>query len=121
MFATMKPYAPPPPPGAQPPPLWGREDHVRSLFGDRVTGITARRETVRVDKFTSPEDFRDYFKACYGPTIAAYRGIADDAQRTAALDHDLADLADLARRHDNGTGHTVMDWEYLLLAARKQL
>jgi SAM-dependent methyltransferase len=121
MFATMKPYAPPPPPGAQPPPLWGREDHVRSLFGDRVTGITARRETVRVDKFTSPEDFRDYFKACYGPTIAAYRGIADDAQRTAALDHDLADLADLARRHDNGTGHTVMDWEYLLLTARKQL
>src|SRR6185369_4677884 len=29
MFATMKPYAPPPPPGAQPPPLWGRADHVR--------------------------------------------------------------------------------------------
>src|SRR5271170_2853235 len=118
MFAAMKPYAPPPPPGAQPPPLWGREDHVRSLFGDRVTGITARRETVRVDKFTSPEDFRDYFKACYGPTIAAYRGIADDVQRTAALDHDLVDLA---RRHDNGTGHTVMDWEYLVLTARKQL
>ena len=34
MFATMKPYAPPPPPGAQPPPLWGREDHVRSLLGE---------------------------------------------------------------------------------------
>jgi SAM-dependent methyltransferase len=117
MFATMKPYAATPPPGAQPPPLWGREDHVRSLLGDQVTGITARRETVRVDKFASPEDFRDYFKACYGPTIAAYRGIADDARRTAALDHDLVDLA---RRHDNGTGHTVMDWEYLLLTARKQ-
>jgi SAM-dependent methyltransferase len=117
LFATMKPYAPPPPAGAQPPPLWGREDHVRSLLGDRVTGITARRETVRVDRFTHPEDFRDYFKACYGPVIAAYRGLADDAQRTAALDHDLADLA---RRHDHGTGHTVMDWEYLLLTARKQ-
>jgi SAM-dependent methyltransferase len=117
MFATMKPYAPPPPPGAQPPPLWGREDHIRSLLGDRIIGITARRATVRVDKFTSPEDFRDYFKTCYGPTIAAYRRIADDAQQTAALDHDLADLA---RRHDTGTGHTVMDWEYLLLTARKQ-
>jgi SAM-dependent methyltransferase len=118
MFATMKPYAPVPPPGVQPPPLWGREDHVRSLLGDQVTGIIARRETVRVDKFASPEDFRDYFKACYGPTIAAYRGIADEAERTAALDHDLVDLA---RRHDNGTGHTVMDWEYLLLTARRQL
>ncbi len=82
-----------------------------------VTGITARRETVRVDKFTSPEDFRDYFKTCYGPTIAAYRGIADDARRTAALDRDLADLA---RRHDNGIGHIIMNWEYLLLTARKQ-
>ena len=35
----MKPYAPPPPPGAQPPPLWGDEDHVRELFGDRVTEV----------------------------------------------------------------------------------
>ena len=38
LFATMKPYAPPPPPGAQPPPLWGRADHVRALLGDRVDG-----------------------------------------------------------------------------------
>ncbi len=44
MFATMKPYAPPPPPGAQPPPLWGDESHVRSLLGDRVTDVDARKE-----------------------------------------------------------------------------
>ena len=31
MFAAMKPYAAAPPPGAQPPPLWGREDHVPGL------------------------------------------------------------------------------------------
>ena len=43
MFATMKPYAPPPPPGAQPPPLWGDEDHVRELLGDRVTEVVAPR------------------------------------------------------------------------------
>ena len=43
LFATMKPYAPPPPPGAQPPPLWGSEDHVRALFGDRVTDVVARQ------------------------------------------------------------------------------
>ena len=45
MFATMKPYAPPPPPGAQPPPLWGDEQHVRALLGDRVTDVVARRQT----------------------------------------------------------------------------
>ena len=39
VFAVMKPYAPPPPHGASPAPLWGRADHVRSLFGDRVTDL----------------------------------------------------------------------------------
>jgi SAM-dependent methyltransferase len=114
MFATMKPYAPPPPPGAQPPPLWGREDYVRALLADRVTGISAHRKTVRVSLFTRPEDFRDYFKARYGPVISVYRNIAGDPDKTAALDHDLAELA---RRHDHGAG--AMDWEYLLLTARK--
>jgi SAM-dependent methyltransferase len=117
MFATMKPYAPPPPPGAQPPPLWGREDHVRSLLGDRVTEVRATRQTVLVSLFARPEDFRDYFKARYGPIIAVYRGVADDPQRKAALD---AELAELARRHDRGTGQTVMEWEYLLFTARKR-
>jgi ubiquinone/menaquinone biosynthesis C-methylase UbiE len=117
MFATMKPYAPPPPAGAQPPPLWGNEDHVRSLLGNAVTEVTAQRKTVRVSLFSRPADFRDYFKARYGPTIAAYRGIARDPEQTAALDHGLADLA---RGHDHGTTTTVMDWEYLLLTARKR-
>ena len=117
LFATMKPYAPPPPAGAQPPPLWGREDHVRALLGDQVTDLKARRQSVRISRFGRPEDFREYFKACYGPTIAIYRAIADDPRRTAALD---AELAELARRFDRGSGSTVMEWEYLLLTARKQ-
>ena len=117
MLATMKPYAPPPPPGAQPPPLWGDENHVRNLFGDRVTDVTARRDNVRVDRFDDPETFREYFKTHYGPTIVAYRGIAEDPDRIDALD---SDLADLARRFDYGTDTTVMDWEYLLLTARNR-
>jgi ubiquinone/menaquinone biosynthesis C-methylase UbiE len=117
MLATMKPYAPPPPPGAQPPPLWGDENHVRTLFGDRVTDVTARRDNVRVDRFDDPETFREYFKTHYGPTIVAYRGIAEDPDRIDALDRDLADLA---RRFDYGTDTTVMDWEYLLLTARNR-
>jgi SAM-dependent methyltransferase len=117
LFALMKPYAAPSPPGAQPPPLWGREDHVRSLLGDRVTDVRATRHMLRVSLFGRPEDFRDYFKARYGPVIAVYRNLADDPQRATALD---GELAELARRHDLGTGRTVMDWEYLLFTARKQ-
>ncbi|MFH9892138.1 class I SAM-dependent methyltransferase [Streptomyces luteogriseus] len=118
MFAAMKPYAPPPPPGAQPPPLWGDEDHVRALLGDRVTDVSAERRTVRVDRFETPEMFRDYFKERYGPTISVYKNIAGEPDRAAALD---AALVDLARDGDLGTGPggTVLEWEYLLLTARR--
>jgi hypothetical protein len=76
-----------------------------------------RRQTVRVDCFATPEEFRDRFNTCYGPTVAAYRGIADDSRRVAALDDALTALA---RRHDRGTTSTIMDWEYLLVTARKR-
>ncbi|MEU2745279.1 class I SAM-dependent methyltransferase [Streptomyces collinus] len=118
MFAAMKPYAPPPSPGAQPPPLWGDEDHVRALLGDRVTDVSAERRTVRVDRFETPEMFRDYFKERYGPTISVYKNIAGEPDRAAALD---GALVDLARDGDQGTGSggTVLEWEYLLFTARR--
>lgn len=115
MFATMKPYAPPPPPGATPPPRWGNEEHVRSLLGDQVTDFTATREELPVTVFDSAEAFRDYFKERYGPTIATYRNLGDDSERIAALDHALADLAN---RFGRGSGD--LDWEYLLVTARKR-
>ncbi|MER6825586.1 class I SAM-dependent methyltransferase [Streptosporangium sp. NPDC000563] len=117
MFAAMKPYAPPPPPGAQPPPLWGDEDHVRALLGDAVTDVVTRRRTVTIDRFAHPGAFVDYFKANYGPTIAVYRGLAGDPDRAAALDQALTELA---RGHLQGEEKTVMEWEYLLLTARKR-
>ncbi len=116
MFAAMKPYAPPPPPGAQPPPLWGSEEHVRTLLGDRVESFTAETRKLRVTHFGSPESFRDYFKSVYGPTIAVYKAIADDQDKVAALDEALADLG---RRFDTGSGETVLEWEYLLVTARR--
>lgn len=117
MFATMKPYVPSPPPGVRPPTLWGSEDYVRDLLGNRVTDVVGTVRTVRVEHFERPEDFRDYFKTNYGPTIAAYRGIQSDPERVAALD---SDLVDLARRFDRGQDKTVLEWEYLLLTARKR-
>jgi SAM-dependent methyltransferase len=114
MFATMKPYAAPPPPGAQPPPLWGDEDHVRALFGDRVTSVEAVREELPVDRFADGGEFRDFFKAYYGPTIATYRRIADDPAQVAALDAALAELGD---QHLDGG---VMPWEYLLVTATRR-
>ncbi len=113
MFATLKPYAPPPPPGASPAPLWGRADHVRTLFGDRVTNLVAHQQSLRVDRFASGAEFRDFFKINYGPTIAVYRFIADDPAKVAALDADLAALGD--RYLVEGVQH----WEYLLVTATR--
>jgi ubiquinone/menaquinone biosynthesis C-methylase UbiE len=113
MFATLKPYAPPPPPGASPAPLWGRADHVRTLFGNRVTDLVAHQQSLRVDRFTSGAEFRDFFKINYGPTIAVYRFIAGDPAKVAALDADLAALGD--RYLVDG----VQQWEYLLVTAKR--
>lgn len=118
LFATMKPYLPAPPAGVQPPPLWGDEAHVRRLLGDGVTGVRVERRVLTVDAFAGAEAFRDYFAARYGPTIAAYRAVADDPERTAALDADLVDLARRSARPGTG-GRVVIDWEYLLLTARR--
>lgn len=115
LFATMKPFAPPPPPGAQPPPLWGDENHVRELLGDRVTDVRAERRTVTIDEFRETGDFRRYFASKYGPTIAVYTSLADDPERTAALD---TALDELAARFGEGSGE--MQWEYLLLTATRR-
>lgn len=113
MFAVMKPYAPAPPPGAQPPPLWGDESHVTALLGTRVTDVQTVRESVVVENFATGAEFRDFFKAVYGPTIAVYTSLADDAARTAELDAALAALG------DDAIADGRMEWEYLLLTARR--
>ena len=115
LFATMKPYAAAPAPGVQPPPLWGDEDHVRALFGDRVGDIQTHRGALAVDRFADGATFRDYFKANYGPTISAYRAIADDTKKVAALDADLAALGDRQL-----SGSAAMDWEYLVVTGRRR-
>jgi ubiquinone/menaquinone biosynthesis C-methylase UbiE len=116
MLAVMRPFAPSPPPGAQPPPLWGRPEHVRGLLGDRASVVREERRLLRVDRFRTAEEFRDFFKATYGPTIVVYRAIADDPGKVATLDADLVALAE--RFAVDGEDGLVMGWEYLLLTAR---
>ena len=69
LFRTMGPFAPTPPPGAQPPPLWGSEEHLKDLFGDRVAFATLEKQVLEVTAFERPLDFAEHFKQRYGPTI----------------------------------------------------
>jgi ubiquinone/menaquinone biosynthesis C-methylase UbiE len=55
-FALLAPYAPAPPPGADPPVLWGTEEHVRTLFGSRVSHLAMSRHTY-VERAPSPADY----------------------------------------------------------------
>lgn len=108
LFSTMKPYAPPLPPGATPAPRWGSEDHVRTLFAG-VAEIDLERRTTTMANRPDPESFREFWKACYGPTIAVYKANAADPERTAALDRDFLDLLTRTQGDDGWVA------EYLLV------
>ncbi|MGI8626882.1 MAG: class I SAM-dependent methyltransferase [Geodermatophilaceae bacterium] len=111
LFRTMGPFAPPPPPGAAPPPLWGSEDHVRALFGDRVSFSTLERRVLEVTAFQHPLDFGEHFKARYGPTITT-RAFAQGNQRDGEFDEALAQFC---RDSNLGTEEQArFELEYLL-------
>ena len=111
LFKTMGPFAPPPPPGAQPPPLWGGEDHVRELFGDRVDWRTLEREDLEITAFEHPRDYGEHFKERYGPTIAA-RANAEKDGRADEFDEALDRFCDQWNR---GTEEDArFEKEYLL-------
>jgi SAM-dependent methyltransferase len=85
LFRTLKEFAPPPPAGAQSPPLWGSEEHLAGLFGDRVEFSTLVREPLAITAFPRPQDWGEHFKTFYGPTIAA-RANAERSGRAADFD-----------------------------------
>jgi SAM-dependent methyltransferase len=111
LFRTMGPFAPPPPPGAQPPPLWGSEEHLRELTGDRIEWRTLERDVLEITAFERPRDYAEHFKARYGPTIVARNNAAKDG-REAEFDEALDRFCDEWNR---GTPDQArFEQEYLL-------
>ena len=111
LFRTMKPFAPPPPPGAQAPPLWGGEDHLRGLLGDRVELQSIERGVLEITAFPQPREYGGHFKAFYGPTIAA-RANAEREGRADEFDQALDAFCDEWNR---GTPEEArFEKEYLL-------
>ena len=109
LFRTMGPFAPPPPPGAQPPPLWGGEDHVRELLGDRVDFGTFERGVLDVTAFQHPHDYATHFKERYGPTIAALKN-ARDNDREAELEAALDEFCDEWNRGSSDDARFEMEY-----------
>ena len=117
LFRTMKPFAPPPPPGAQAPPLWGGEDHLRELLGDRVELQSLERGVLEITAFPRPREYGEHFKAYYGPTIAA-RANAEREGRADEFDQALDAFCDEWNR---GTPEEArFEKEYLLTVGIKR-
>ena len=117
LFRTIGPFAPPPPAGAQPPPLWGSEEHVRDLFGDRAEWNSVERDVLDVTAFARPSDYADPFRARYGPAIAA-RANAERAGREGEFDLALNGFCEEWNR--GGSDHARFDMEYLLTVGTRR-
>ena len=98
---------------------WGREEHVRELFGDRLESLELRRERFVLGRFTDPAGFRDFLKANHPVVVALYRDLADERARVVALDRELLEAATLVR-HGSVEGPHSYDTEILVIVARKR-
>jgi SAM-dependent methyltransferase len=117
LFRTMGPFAAPPPPGASPAPLWGSEEHLAELFGDRVGFSTLEREPLDITAFPEKYGYVQHFKDFYGPTIAVQKNAAANG-RTEELDAALQAFCD---EWDIGTpGASRFDQEYLVAVGTRR-
>jgi ubiquinone/menaquinone biosynthesis C-methylase UbiE len=117
-FETFARYAPPPPPGTLPPILWGSEEHVRELFGDRVDSLQMTRREY-VERAASPRAYVELFEKTFGPVIALRAFLTDQPDRAAALDREFLEFATQANRGAPGDP-AEYHYEYLLVVARRR-
>jgi SAM-dependent methyltransferase len=89
LFELFMRYAPGSIMADESPLLWGTEEHVRELFGDRVTDISIEHRS-----FT-PNPFADLvlLKAHHPAFVSVYHDLADHPDRAAAFDRELVKLA----------------------------
>jgi ubiquinone/menaquinone biosynthesis C-methylase UbiE len=87
---------------------WGTAEHVRSLFGDRVSALSAVEESLKVDRFSSAAEYCAFYKAHFGPTIAAFAAAQDPAE----LDRRFLAYAE----KEMAAG---LAYDYLLVVARR--
>lgn len=117
-FELVGRYAPPLPPGARPPLLWGTEEHVRALFGDRVELVELRHGQY-VERAESPDAYRALFENTFGPVIAIRASLAGDPERQRAFDRELREFTIRGNR-GSPAGPAEYPFDYLLVVARRR-
>jgi SAM-dependent methyltransferase len=117
LFKTMGAFAAPPPAGAQPPPLWGSEDHLRGLLGDRVELHTLERDVLEITAFEHAHGYGEHFRAYYGPTIA----VQANARANGREDEFIAALDRFSDEWNRGDAdHARFEKEFLVAVAKRR-
>jgi ubiquinone/menaquinone biosynthesis C-methylase UbiE len=114
-FELLARYAPPPP-DAPSPLLWGDEEHVRELFGERLERLELSRGQYS-EHSTDPEAYCAFFEETFGPLVGIRGSLTADPERLAALDHEFRELA-TRRNVGPPAGPAEFPYEYLLVVGR---
>lgn len=112
IFEANASYVPPPPAYASPPILWGREEHVRTLFAGVASSYEFERHVNRIE-WDSVEGFADFFMTRFGPMVTARTMLGD---RFAELRDRITDIWKDANEATNGS--LRLPQEYLVSIIR---
>ncbi|HTT38651.1 MAG TPA: methyltransferase domain-containing protein [Burkholderiales bacterium] len=98
----------PPPAGVKSPALWGTEERLRELFGNRIDSMAVERRDF-VFRYRSAAHWLEVFRTFYGPMHKAFGAL--DSAKQESLASDLNGLLGKFNRATDGT--LVAPSEYL--------
>lgn len=114
LFKVIGRYIPPPS-GVNSPSLWGTDERLHELFGERIASIKAVRQNF-VFRYRTPQHWLETFRTYYGPVQKAFAAV--DAAQQASL---AADLIELVQQFNRATdGAMIVPSEYLEVVIRRQ-
>jgi SAM-dependent methyltransferase len=99
IFKTMGKYLPPPA-GVKSPALWGTEERLHELFGERLESIEIERRNF-LFRYHSANHWLEVFRTYYGPMHKSFGAL--DAGKQEELATDLVALAESFNRATDGT------------------
>lgn len=101
LFKLLGRYLPPPA-GVRSPALWGTEERLRELFGNRFDSITIEYRDF-VFRYRSAAHWLEVFRTFYGPMVKAFGALDSTKQESLA-----ADLIALAERFNRATDGSLV-------------
>jgi SAM-dependent methyltransferase len=111
VFRASASYMPPPPDFASPAIHWGREEHIREMFGTALD-FEFERHSATIE-WESVEGFADFFMDRFGPLVTARAMLGD---RFAELRREILEI--WAEWNEADDGRLVLPQEYLLSVIR---